>query len=354
MKKTAIFCTLMILWLFSSAQNPITNPMPNWLCNYWPGPVPPANESNTYTLTSTHTYGICNYNTLSDVYRFTLGEHETIYGIAIGMTAICGRNIISHIQPDRSFVYELETDTIHFHAHDTLTCYDSYNDIINHSPSRTLVCHLNSPVDYWMQLPDNYPFTPQLGITSIPIYEYYFDTPWTVKDSCYIGILHSSAKQAKNLYEAPSWGYRWGEYYCDTSTMDAVQDIGIVFSTSHNYHLRQNDNGSWSVETHNCQPLLFPIIAPHGSVNLDQAQPEATIINIVPNPATTTVLIKSNQTLLSIEVFDLSGRQILCKNACGSETTLNISSWPMGVYTLRLTTPNGNTLKRIIKNRQKQ
>ena len=78
-----------------------------------------------------------------------------------------------------------------------------------------------------------------------------------------------------------------------------------------------------------------------------------TKFSVFPNPASTTVNIQltlTDNTDVRIELFDLTGKQVLAENAGMVKQlnyTLNTSSVPNGIYVLHLTGSKLNIEQRI-------
>jgi len=71
------------------------------------------------------------------------------------------------------------------------------------------------------------------------------------------------------------------------------------------------------------------------------------IVNIYPNPTKAKVTFSTPDSIKQIEIFTIGGRKTLTS----SNTTINISHLPSGLYLAKITTPNGRTVfKKIIKN----
>ncbi|WP_394353045.1 T9SS type A sorting domain-containing protein [Flavobacterium inviolabile] len=75
------------------------------------------------------------------------------------------------------------------------------------------------------------------------------------------------------------------------------------------------------------------------------------LVNIYPNPATTTVTIKlmNNISNASVTVFDMNGRQVLRQNLHNEESSINVDQFEAGVYIFNIVTDQGKTTKRLIK-----
>jgi|GEM_PF-3417998 len=71
-----------------------------------------------------------------------------------------------------------------------------------------------------------------------------------------------------------------------------------------------------------------------------------TTITIYPNPTEGLIQIQTIETVLGVQIYDLAGRLVFESN----NKTFNISSLPVGIYTLRIRTENGLTITRVSKN----
>ena len=69
-------------------------------------------------------------------------------------------------------------------------------------------------------------------------------------------------------------------------------------------------------------------------------------INVYPNPTTGVITVLASN-ITRIEIIDAMGRVAMTQN--GSANTMNISALADGVYTLRVATENGVSMKRIVK-----
>lgn len=72
---------------------------------------------------------------------------------------------------------------------------------------------------------------------------------------------------------------------------------------------------------------------------------QETTVSVYPNPTDGLLTISSSQPLQHIELLDISGRQLLTTK----DNSLDLSSFPNGIYLLRCTTPSGSTIQKIIK-----
>ncbi|MDR0835274.1 MAG: T9SS type A sorting domain-containing protein [Tannerella sp.] len=61
------------------------------------------------------------------------------------------------------------------------------------------------------------------------------------------------------------------------------------------------------------------------------------------------VIVKSNQTITGVHVFDLQGRKLLQHYSESREISLSLASYTAGVYLIQVANENGITTKKIIK-----
>ena len=86
------------------------------------------------------------------------------------------------------------------------------------------------------------------------------------------------------------------------------------------------------------------------SVGLLQPDPIYRYTALQPNPASDKVKVLSSFGISRIEAYDLKGRKVSEFRTLNSEfsITLDVSSWPRGTYLLRITTPVGQTTKKLL------
>ena len=73
-------------------------------------------------------------------------------------------------------------------------------------------------------------------------------------------------------------------------------------------------------------------------------------IQVYPNPTTNQVTFHSLQDKpFSLVVTDLLGRTILSENHSGSESTIDVSRWPSGVYVIRIEQEEGVCVRKFVK-----
>jgi hypothetical protein len=74
-------------------------------------------------------------------------------------------------------------------------------------------------------------------------------------------------------------------------------------------------------------------------------------IKVYPNPATNMVWVDDIEGKLNeVELYDVQGRLVIKQQAGGSKTSVNITTLPPGLYLVRVTMKDGETIqKKIIK-----
>lgn len=73
-------------------------------------------------------------------------------------------------------------------------------------------------------------------------------------------------------------------------------------------------------------------------------------INLYPNPATNHISIKSDELILSVELADLSGKQVRFSMTNATESSMSLQGLENGVYLLKVNSEKGSSVKQIFKN----
>ena len=72
-------------------------------------------------------------------------------------------------------------------------------------------------------------------------------------------------------------------------------------------------------------------------------------ISLYPNPTSSMVNIKAENTIKSTELYDVQGRLIQINKEDSNEVVLDISSYNSGIYFIKVTTDVGSQIKKIVK-----
>ncbi|HTO35279.1 MAG TPA: T9SS type A sorting domain-containing protein [Flavobacterium sp.] len=81
------------------------------------------------------------------------------------------------------------------------------------------------------------------------------------------------------------------------------------------------------------------------NANLSTNHIDKSDIKIYPNPVQDILNIESQETVLSVEVFDLLGKKILVSK----DKTIDVSKLKNGIYLLKINTENGVLTEKIMK-----
>ena len=92
------------------------------------------------------------------------------------------------------------------------------------------------------------------------------------------------------------------------------------------------------------QPVVFTTFETNVSIEEVDAVSELVIF---PNPARGKVTIKTKAGA-NVSLYDLSGRQLLCGRSDGDRVMLDVSSFSRGTYIVRVVTPAGVSVERLI------
>lgn len=72
-------------------------------------------------------------------------------------------------------------------------------------------------------------------------------------------------------------------------------------------------------------------------------------VAIYPNPTNDVFQVSGIEGSANLNISDISGKQVLTKQVTANED-VSVSSLPQGVYIVKITTPEGTTEKKLIKN----
>lgn len=127
---------------------------------------------------------------------------------------------------------------------------------------------------------------------------------------------------------------------------------GTVTAAAGTYRLALYYKGNGESSWHYCgtdygynNPVTVTVRSNTGVTDLN-----ASSCTVWPNPATDFVVITANAPVIeNVELFTLAGKRVMEKNRMNSGEKLNLSTLPAGIYLLRLTTEEGVSCQKIIK-----
>ncbi|MDH4473752.1 MAG: T9SS type A sorting domain-containing protein [Fluviicola sp.] len=131
-------------------------------------------------------------------------------------------------------------------------------------------------------------------------------------------------------------GYQW---------IDCSNNAEIVGATSQTLTVTQN--GDYAVVVTNAGGCSDT----SDCVNIDYIglmEQHTDAINVFPNPTDATVTIQLNAIDAQLELLDANGK-VLQTNRFSNETILNLTTYPVGVYLVRVKTTEQTIVKRLVK-----
>lgn len=152
------------------------------------------------------------------------------------------------------------------------------------------------------------------------------------------GVTYSVTATSNTTY---TWAVPAG---ANITSGQGTNQITVTFSTT-------SGNVSVSETAATCKvgPLnLFVNVS--GSSNINQITDSQTNVLVYPNPSSGIINVQSQKTLQTIKITNLLGQVIYSKQQVNAkESTINIDSYPIGVYTIYLMDgTNAVTIKKII------
>ena len=205
-----------------------------------------------------------------------------------------------------------------------------------------------------------------------PVHERYFAAPIAITDSFYVGI-YPSVNHYNNVCvscfrrptsvgirlpipnimytpETPSHPEVW-HYYSD-----------YVWGTPYIYAiLTPPDTTILSSDTTYIGDTLIvtdtvifggdTIITTDTILSIQNGSMLERLTGVMPNPAVGTAKVVSSFGMSMVEAYDMSGTLVHRQKADGLATTLDVRRWPTGTYLLRIHTPQGTAVKKLVVRR---
>ena len=86
---------------------------------------------------------------------------------------------------------------------------------------------------------------------------------------------------------------------------------------------------------------------PQDPESIDNIQNSAFKINIAPNPADSRTTITCDLPITELTLCDLAGRPLATLHNCGSTATIDLSTFPQGLYLIKIKTSAGTTVRKL-------
>ena len=301
--------------------------------------------------------------------RFYSSDTLAIYGIAVGI-----RDGREYYESQGLNPANYMHDTSYEHAYEYLRIYEPYPDSLHCTHQVKLHLHRH-PVAYYAYYSDTIPTRPR---DFVAMYERYFNAPVNVSGVFYVG---------KTFFNGARYGTIEDTYIPLMLRLlrYTTAQFGDSVMYGHNeptlYWMRQWMRGK--------NYLIFPILLPPDTnyvwdttvvagdttfvgdtvivcdtlivggdtiIHYDTilALPEHGLLGrltgVMPNPAAETAKVVSSYGLTEVEVFNMAGEKVhtLRLPDAPLTATLDVRRWPSGTYLLRIHTPQGTAVKKLV------
>lgn len=194
----------------------------------------------------------------------------------------------------------------------------------------------------------------------------YPDSPVAITSRTFVGTIDTSV-DAYGTLSTNDIGD--GAFSGSVTRLKTIQNItisGIVFGfipitgtaliTTHNYYKSDGDLVFRTIETDievtdagiDENDIIIESLI-DSVLNVEEQNAISSDINISPNPVENELQINllNNQKILSIQIFDIQGREVL--NNQGNTTSINVNELKTGVYYASIITENGKATQKFIK-----
>ncbi len=319
--------------------------------------------------------GGCGYlegGSIEHAKKFVIEDSLTIYGIAAGLRVSWGIY-------DQSVIY----DTSYTYSYEYLRLYKPRPE----DPDNPLECigqlkvHMGTtPISYYA----TYDISSQFANNHvIPMYERYFSSPITVAGEFYAGIT-------QYISIPPVAGY---EYYCPPIGVCQLADTSGRYVEEFKVLLRYPTGNIWVGGSLNeLYTCYFPILTPPNGeyewtdttylgsdttmmgdtlivrdtiiyaydtiitydtlLAIDDHSLQDRLVGVMPNPATETAKVVSSFGVTMVEAFNMAGEKVHTLRLPDTPltATLDVRRWPSGTYLLRIHTPQGTAVKKLVVN----
>ena len=337
----------------------------NYYCNYW----------QTFdTMGNLYNHG-SSQNIDAEAFRLFSEDTLVVYGIAAAMSTMPLMYPTTH-----NMYWDLYEDTSYKDVMEYLRLYEADPDSLRQI-GEDLPVHITvTPITYYLDLGlvDGTPRHRPLPI--LPVYERYFSEPVSVVDSFYVGkSLRTCKRGSIHSYtnmSVISFGLNNGT---------SAQSMVMFHASPVIEHQYEPEYYEWDYPavTREDIRLLFPILEPNPTpdttvvsdttylgdtlivtdtviIGGDTIITTDTILSIqngslldrltgvMPNPAVGTARVVSSFGMSMVEAYDMSGTLVHRQKADGLATTLDVRHWPTGTYLLRIHTPQGTAVKKLV------
>ena len=373
-----------------SAQDILTRPPSYCAYYYWPHDTLLAKYDTCWFYVGNRSWTKPDFftNSMSGI---TLEKPYSIYGISAALYTplyvLENYGLVSN--GDYSFLRVL--DTSRAKVRERVRLYRRTGDTSFSVEREVEWCYADHPADWYLTTGHEDAAYSQISMnlqnfiegddplpSIMPMYDLYFDEPFEYipGDTLYLGVASFSRLAYDSLVNRPGYLNYTVKYFRNFPVYNPV------------YHFRLNPDGlphdsiDWSLvdsfsPTDFCggfytfsdtsqnpsyhfyalgprSLLIYPIVAPPQPPQ--PPQPPAGIqavedieITLGPNPASDRVKVSSSAEITGIAVASIDGRSVYNKPHGGKTATLDIRTWPAGVYFVTVNTPFGSRVHKLLK-----
>lgn len=203
---------------------------------------------------------------------------------------------------------------------------------------------------YWFQM-DLLSHPPYLAPLPIePVYEAFFDEPVKVEmDSFYVCVIDSLSDVRAR--ENDSWPIGVVVYRSTSGSEDFKYVIENIRPDGHVIY-------EFKKLLYLGLAYLFPIIdsvrtfQEGDTVGIDHSMLLERCVLVSPNPAREQARVTSSIGMTSVELYSMTGAKMASYSAEGMSTVLDLAPYPDGTYLLRVHTPMGVAVKKLVVQRK--
>lgn len=162
--------------------------------------------------------------------------------------------------------------------------------------------------------------------------------PDFIKVSSSLELLspYSGSSATIDVYANVNWTVTGDEDWIHVNKQNGVDSTQLIFTTLSDNTTKSPRNATFTVSNGSISRNI--IITQQDDVSIDEAEQENTW-NIFPNPVSNSLNIHiENIDVKSIEILDVVGKNITTLYLPQSKTSLNVSAYSSGIYTIKLTT----------------
>ncbi len=207
------------------------------------------------------------------------------------------------------------------------------------------------------QYPDKGMHFSDTGGVRTGVYEFYFDSPVTVKGTFFVGFRDLNPSSPGDIIGCTPVVSIVDASGRHTFCVPGYTILKVYHGRVQNWtpgctHWTDYTNFIPDVEelglTAAGHPSIFPIIR-LGNGAVDEAEREADGVEVLPNPTRGHAAVQSERAIRSLEVCDMSGRVVQKKHYAGEQYKAELpEGLPQGCYVVKVETVQGTAVKKLV------